>query len=96
MKKIFAILIAACATYAEGVLPPLYNSIEEIKTILEDERLVDALTSGQSIVSIKRVDKGYEIQTPKYLLEVDVTYLPQTMPGPGKFSLNFQEPALSK
>lgn len=96
MKKLLVALILSCVVVAEGVLPPLYNSIEEIKTILEDERLADALTSGQAIVSIKRNEAGYEIQTPKYLLEVGVTYLPQAMPGPAKFSLTFQEPTLSK
>lgn len=92
LKTCLLFSLFALTTGSYAALPPLYNSLAELKAILEDKQLEESLTSGQAIVALKRVDDGYVIETPKYTLKVNVTYLPQAMPGPGKFKLLFQKP----
>lgn len=92
MKKIILILIsffAISSTYA--MLPPFYHTLNEIKAILDDERLAQELGSAEGITKIEKVDGGYLLTTYRYQLRVDVNYLPQQLIGRGKFELKFNE-----
>lgn len=92
MKNILILFCALCiVSTAEAVLPPLYSSIAEIKAILDDKRLADELTAGQAITDIKRTDTGYLVVTPKYNLQIDISYKPQKMPGPAHFEFAFHK-----
>jgi hypothetical protein len=92
MKKIILILIAVFAVSTSfAMLPPFYHTLNEIQTILADERLSEALGSAEGITKIEKVDGGYLITSYRYQLKVDVNYLPQQLIGRGKFELKFNE-----
>lgn len=90
-----ASLLLVSAT-TEALLPPLYEGIREIKAILEDPELSQELTSGEVIEAIEKNDKGYEIQTNRSRLQVDVHALPVDHPGPAQFELEFHPVESSK
>lgn len=85
----FLILISSSVYSA---LPPLVQSINEIKAILLDNRLSEIIPVAESIEKIIKIEHGYLLLTPKFGLKVNVNYLPQEKPGPLRFNLHFQEP----
>ncbi|MBN2479970.1 MAG: hypothetical protein JXA94_07060 [Parachlamydiales bacterium] len=94
MKKILVIFLTIFALKVSAVLPPFHQSVKEIQQILSDERLKKEIPSGEPILEIIRVENGYLIYTNKYILEVEIEYLPQKMPGPAQFKLHFNEKQL--
>jgi len=72
-----------------AVLPPLWQSVDEIKSLLSDPDLDKYLTSADYIESITRNEDGFRIVTNKHVLDAHIKYLPQTMPGPAHFSWTF-------
>lgn len=91
MKK-FALLLGSClimSISAEAALPPVYESVKELRTLLDSPQLTDQLGSGEAIQSITRDDKGFIVKSTKYTLKVDVIYDPVNHPGPAKFHLKF-------
>lgn len=71
-----------------AALPPLAQETKEIKAILDDARLNGAVQS-QLIQRIEKVEDGYLISTDSKQVFIQVHYLPQAMPGPAKFELQF-------
>lgn len=93
MKKAVFILASLMLTIsAFAVLPPLYHSSAEIKRILEDKRFGEKLASGELVLDIKKVEGGWLVTTQSHEMKVNVIYLPNTMPGPAQFDLDFQDP----
>lgn len=94
MKKVifFSILAMSFSVPAFALLPPLYESINEYKALLNDSNLTHKLVSGELISSITRTEDGFEIITNKHRLNVKVIFDPQKMPGPAKFHLEFANP----
>lgn len=93
MKKyILALIIAMNGVSVHAVLPPLYETIKEYKALLDDPRLVDSLTSGESIIAINKQYNTFEVVTNQRRLIVKVEYDQQSQPGPAEFHLEFSEP----
>lgn len=93
MKNFFLACLASLAigSSAEALLPPLYEGISEIKSILISRELDQKLESGDVILSIQKNDNGYEIITNKHRLQVDIIYRPMPHPGPAQFELRFHD-----
>ena len=101
MKKL--ILCAACALFAQTAfaLAPLDRSIHEIRDIVTSPELRRFLPRTESILDIRRVDRGYLLLTNRYQLFVEVVYGPYGASaeggeegdgGGGASSLKFNEP----
>lgn len=92
MKRIiFTILFLFALSTSYAALPPLYHTLNEIKGIINDERLTEMLGSAEGITKIERNENGYLVTSYRYQIQVDVNYLPQPYPGSGKFELKFHE-----
>ena len=91
MKKIVFILIILFATHAHALLPPFYQSVKEIESILQDERFTSDANSPYPILEIKKVEGGYLIVTSRSQQFVEIHYIPQDMVGAAKFELQFHE-----
>lgn len=87
MKYVAVFLLMSSTSYA--VLPPAWQGIKELQTILQDKTLSHHLDSGDYIEGINRTEKGWAITTNHSLVEIEVKPLPQDMPGPEKFELKF-------
>lgn len=95
MKKfIFLLFFLFILQTAHAALPPLYQSLREIKAIISYERLINELGSAEAVIGIKKVENGYLVKTFRYELKVDVIYIPQEMVGPAKFELKFNQKQL--
>lgn len=94
MKTILIIILCLFAVQlsVSAALPPLAESIAEIKAILNDPELIDSLGVADSIESIQRNDAGYLVVTRNKTLQIDLVFLPAMRPGPAKFDLKFQNP----
>jgi len=91
MKKYIFILIILFSTKVHALLPPFYQSVKEIESILQDERFTKNANSAYPILEIKKVEDGYLIVTTRYHQFVEVHYIPQNIIGPAKFELEFHE-----
>ena len=93
MKKVIVWLLVMLApiNMCYAILPPLYQSVEEIKTILKDKRLAEVLSSNNIITNITKIDKGYSIETEDSSVVVEVMYIPTKLLGPAKFKLKFHQ-----
>ncbi len=91
MKKIILTLIACCSLHgsASAALPPLWQSVAELKAILEDKKLGETLQSGEFITEIHHVESSWLIITNYNKLQIQVIYNEAKMPGPAQFSLEF-------
>lgn len=87
MKFIAAFLLISSTGFA--VLPPAWQGIKELQTILQDRALSQHLESGDYIEGINRTENGWAITTNHGHVEIEVKPLPQAMPGPEKFELKF-------
>lgn len=72
-----------------AALPPLYQTAEEIRTILKGNELGQALPAGEPIIEIRRTNNGYELLTLSYRLQAEISYLPQKHPGPAQFKVHY-------
>jgi len=96
MKKLFlafTMSICVCLT-TEALLPPLFQTADEIKAILSDKELSHYLHAGEVITTIQKNDRGYEIITNQHRLQVDVGYEQLDLPGPARFKFVFHEPSI--
>lgn len=93
MKKflICCSFVLILASKAQAILPPYYESVKEIQSIISSPELAEIIGSGEPILSIERNDKGYEIDTNRYRIQVDLTYKSVPMPGPATYTLKFHE-----
>lgn len=96
MRKLgYAMLpLMALTGSVEALLPPLYNSLAEYKAILDSKDLTTILPEGEGILDIRRTEKGYQITTTKYSLDIEVINIPLGRPGPAQFRLVFGKPVL--
>lgn len=92
MKKLIVLTLLLCTQPAFALLPPLNQSIQELKGILNNNDLEEYLPSGEKIQSIEAVKNGYLVNTQRYSMLVQVQYQKQTQPGPAQFTLFFHEP----
>lgn len=92
MIKFVVFLLVLVSPNVEAILPPLYQTASEIKSILENQQLGETLQSGESIIKIEKIDQGYELTTNKHHLKVDIIYEPSIRPGPAQFKLQFGTP----
>lgn len=90
MNKLALFILTSIAFFdlgtASAVLPPLWQSRDEIKSLLDLPTLGKYLESGEVIQEIKKSEFGYLIITNKHTLEARIRYQPQSMPGPQNFS----------
>jgi len=84
MKKFLFLLTLTSAL--ESALPPLWQSRDEIRSLLEVQDIGRYLDSSEVIKEIKKSDFGYLIITNKHTLEARIRYQPQDMPGPTNFT----------
>lgn len=91
MKKLLtlSVLGVMVSSNAFAVLPPLWQGVNEIKAILEDQHLSNALPSGDVILKIIKIHDGYMIITNKRKAFIKVNYEPNQQPGPAKFKIEF-------
>ncbi len=98
MKKMTT-LLSLCMAIAFSsslfaLLPPLYQDIREITTMLSDDKIQNVLESGDRIVEIRKIDHGYQIVTNHCTVEAEIIHLPNETAGPSKFKVVFN--SLSK
>jgi len=91
MKKLFLLLVVA-STPAFSALAPLYQSMKEIQSILNNPQFTENLPTSAQIKDIKKVTGGYLIVTSSHTMKVDVEYQKQSMVGPAKYKLCFHKP----
>lgn len=72
-----------------GVLPPLYDSLTQFKSLINDERLPISLDSSEAIVDIRKEDGFFVVTTNKQMLKVKIVREPNQVIGPSKFHLEF-------
>lgn len=90
LSLLVAVVMGITAS-GSAALPPLHQSIKELKAILDDPELSKELTSGEVIEAIERTESGYEVYTNRSSLQVDVHYQSQATPGPIPFDLQFHK-----
>lgn len=94
MKKFMGLvatfLLFSAPTFA--LLPPLYEGIKEVKTILASSELSQKLQSGEILEKIQKNDSGYVITTSQHQLQVDVIYSQTGKIGPAEYELRFHDP----
>jgi len=88
MKRLASFICLICATSLSAALPPLYQNIRELKSILEDPRLDNALQSGDAILKIERNENGYLVITNHRQVQVDIKYHTGKI-GPAEYTLDF-------
>lgn len=89
MKKII-LGCMFCFAPVQALLPPLYETIREYKSLIEDPQLAKKLDSSDMIQSIERHDDQFVVKTFKGKeLLIQVVYEPQKMPGPAHFHFRF-------
>lgn len=91
----FTFVLVCLAQNAFALLPPLAQSIAELKAILHHEQLQHDLGMSNRIESITKTDHNYAIDTSSSQLIVDIVYKPMKHPGPAQFELKFN-PVMKK
>jgi hypothetical protein len=93
MKKLILTLFFASSAFA--ALPPLAQSIREMKALLAEPRFYEALGSAEQIKNIVRTENGYLVLTQNYAMNVDIRYLEREdlhFVGPARFEFVFNRP----
>lgn len=91
MKKIvFAML--ALATVGFSALPPMAQSIRELRTLIESPEMY--LGSAEWITNISHNEHGYLVETTNYQMQVDIHYGGGNpgFCGPAQFRFAFHAP----
>ena len=89
MYKFLIPLCLACSTMA-AALPPLAESIEEYKALLELPELYNSFQKPNPIQKIKRVGNSFIITSNEEVVIADIEYLPLEQPGPSKFNITIR------
>lgn len=93
MKKlVISLLFFLSAQPIYALLPPLYQSVTEIRSILENPELGQYLPQTQPILEIQKSRDGYLILTNQLQMQVEIQYLQQQRPGPQQFNTVFHQP----
>lgn len=85
----WTLLFLTIFTTSYAALPPVWQGVAEIKAIVEDPKLSEFLNSGDILESITKSREGWVIKTSHSSVFVQVIPLPQEMPGPMKFELQY-------
>lgn len=88
---IAATILSCSCSFAYAALPPLYETLKEFKSLINDPRLEENLTSADAIQKIERTDKGFVVTTNKRTMNVGIVYEPALRPGPAKYKLVFEK-----
>lgn len=94
MKRLsFTVLF--CLLFAQSAfaaLPPLYQTRDEIMAVLSSPDFDQKLESGEVIMSIKKIQEGYEIETNKSKVKAILEYEKMQKAGPIRFKVKFLDP----
>lgn len=90
-KAIFIALAITSASHIHAALPPLYQTVDEIQSIIKSDQLGKVLPSGEAIVEIHKNENGYEVMTNRHRVQVQITHLPLDRPGPALYQVHFNE-----
>src|SRR5271163_4464908 len=74
----------------DALLPPLYQTADEIVAVVKNRDLDKVLPDGEPIIEILKNEHGYLIITPKHRVQAILTYQPAARPGPAHFNVTFQ------
>jgi hypothetical protein len=93
MRKTLFILAASLTFSASSfaALPPLYQSSNEIKSVLNDPDFGKKLHSGELIESIQKNDKGYLITTNYHTIQANIVYNQTGRIGPIQYEVHFED-----
>ena len=89
MKRIVLIAGMTFSSFAFSLLPPLHHSSNEIKNVLDNQKVQSTIGSQRAISSVKRTTRGITIETQDgCTLQVKRTHLPNTpgFVGPARFT----------
>lgn len=90
MKKFLFIFIASAGFSA---LPPMYQSVRELNSLLADPQLVQILGSSEPIIGVVRTEMGYCVTTLRQSLNVVIHYGgDERLIGPAQYHFEFLEP----
>lgn len=89
MKSIATLIFLSIFSFGEALLPPAWQSVAELQAILQNEQLKNYLQSGDLIEKIQRTNNGWIISTNHSEIMAIVTPESQSIPGPQKFTINF-------
>lgn len=89
MKKTIASLCFIIPSMCSSLLPPLYESVAEFKSLINDEQLVKSLDSAEFITDIKKEKNFFLITTNTREIRVEVVYTKNQLMGPAVFHLTF-------
>lgn len=95
MKKSLSFLTASLllmSAPSHAVLPPLYQTSKEIKSILASPELDKKLHAGEVIMQITKNETGYEITTNQHRIQVDIIYQHTGKIGPAEYTIEFHNP----
>lgn len=90
MKKLLLTFFLVMPAINFGLLPPLYDTLNELKSLVNDERLPKALQSGEAIMSITRQADSFLVTTNKNTLVVKIITEPTRLIGPRQYHLEFE------
>lgn len=91
MKQLLFFLALVATSALTALLPPVWQDVAEIKAILNDERLNQYLDSGETLEKIEKQPTGWLFRTNKSILFVEIHPEKQSMPGPEKFTIEFNK-----
>ncbi|NDE82117.1 MAG: hypothetical protein EB051_00670, partial [Chlamydiia bacterium] len=77
------------AAASHAALPPMPQSIREIKSVLDDEFLKSSTMTGQAILELKRTQDGFLIETTDFIIPVYLEKIPQKIMGPIQYRISF-------
>lgn len=83
--------ISSSSLLAVAQLPPLYQDLKELRSILVSDNLGQLLPAGDTIQDIRKVEDGYLIVTNNHRLMAKVIYKDGKI-GPVPFTIEFQNP----
>ena len=87
--KFLPLFLLCGLTPLVALLPPLYQDIKEIQTILDNPGLSDF--SGEEILAITQENEGYRIETTNHFISAIIKKHPSGI-GPQKFEVILEKP----
>ena len=95
MKKlIIAAFLFLSVQPCYALLSPFNQSIEEIQSILQSTQLQNYFPQSESIVDIRRTEKGYILYSQTVQMLVEIVYTPTQRPGKQQYKVVFHEPKI--
>lgn len=91
MKRIFLALAVASSLSAMAALPPLGNSLRELRALIQDAEFYKTVSSAEIIENITKTDYGYFVTTTHKQIEVHILYSEvKGRLGPAPFTLTYE------